>query len=224
MRLITSLLFTALILVTAFSSAFGQAGREVKGNGQDSSQARSTTQTTGTVSAANETPAPTDAQAKQPIWIYLVGGGRIQVDEVTESAEGMWYKRSNLSTFIDRARVERIERDGGTKPKAQPENIQVSSNWNISDAGKVENFFVAKFGRRLPLTAFGQSVMHTSWRLDHRNSMDVGLHPDSQEGRALIKYLRSEGIPFLAFRGAVPGAATGPHIHIGKPSHRLPAR
>jgi hypothetical protein len=34
------------------------------------------------------------------------------------------------------------------------------------------------------------------------------------EGRALIKFLRSEGIPFLAFRGPIPGVATGPHIHI----------
>jgi hypothetical protein len=51
--------------------------------------------------------------------------------------------------------------------------------------------------------------------------MDVGLHPDSSEGKSLIDYLRKSGIPFLAFRQAVPGAATGPHIHIGKPSNRL---
>jgi len=49
----------------------------------------------------------------------------------------------------------------------------------------------------------------------------VALHPDSAEGRALIGFLQARGIPFLAFRGAVPGVATGPHIHIGSPSHRL---
>jgi hypothetical protein len=56
---------------------------------------------------------------------------------------------------------------------------------------------------------------------DHRNSVDVGLHPDSAEGRALIAYLQNAGIPYLAFRGTIPGVATGPHIHIGSPSHRL---
>jgi hypothetical protein len=54
-----------------------------------------------------------------------------------------------------------------------------------------------------------------------RNSLDVAVHPDSAEGRALIAYLRGNGIPFLAFRSAVPGAATGAHIHIGYPSNRL---
>jgi hypothetical protein len=51
--------------------------------------------------------------------------------------------------------------------------------------------------------------------------MDVGVHPDSSEGQALVNYLRKSGIPFLAFRTAVPGSATGPHIHIGPPSGRL---
>jgi hypothetical protein len=35
-----------------------------------------------------------------------------------------------------------------------------------------------------------------------------------------MNYLSSQGIPFMAFRRAVPGSATGPHIHIGKPSQR----
>ena len=48
--------------------------------------------------------------------------------------------------------------------------------------------------------------------------MDVALHPDSNEGRSLLSYLRQGGIPFIAFRSAVPGAATGAHIHIGSPS------
>jgi hypothetical protein len=54
--------------------------------------------------------------------------------------------------------------------------------------------------------------------------MDVGLHPDSAEGRALVKYLREANIPFLTFRGAVPGVASGPHIHVGRPSPRLRTR
>ena len=43
---------------------------------------------------------------------------------------------------------------------------------------------------------------------------------ESLEGRALLDYLQRNGIPYLAFRSAIPGTATGPHIHIGRPSHR----
>jgi hypothetical protein len=57
-------------------------------------------------------------------------------------------------------------------------------------------------------------------RFDHRDAIDVALHPDSLEGRTLLGYLRHAGIPFMAFRNAVPGAATGAHIHIGRASPR----
>jgi hypothetical protein len=93
--------------------------------------------------------------------------------------------------------------------------------WSLSaGAGKVQNFFLQKFGRQLPISAFGQSAIHDRWGLDHRNAMDVGLNPDGPEGQALMAFLRSNGIPFTAFRYAIPGTATGPHIHIGRPSHR----
>ena len=45
-------------------------------------------------------------------------------------------------------------------------------------------------------------------------------NPDGAEGQALMEFLRASGIPFSAFRMAIPGTATGPHIHIGQPSHR----
>ncbi|HYG10036.1 MAG TPA: lytic transglycosylase domain-containing protein [Pyrinomonadaceae bacterium] len=51
------------------------------------------------------------AAPARPLWIYLVGGARFEVDEANESAEGVWYKRGNLSIFLDRARIERIERE-----------------------------------------------------------------------------------------------------------------
>ena len=47
----------------------------------------------------------------EPVWIYLVGGARVEVDEVTENPEGVWYKRGNLSIFIERSRIERIGRE-----------------------------------------------------------------------------------------------------------------
>ncbi len=91
----------------------------------------------------------------------------------------------------------------------------------FADAGKITNFFTARFGHALPVSAFGQTSVHDRLGFDHRNAMDVAVHPDSAQGIALLDYLRRAGIPFIAFRSAVPGSATGAHIHIGRPSHRL---
>lgn len=95
-----------------------------------------------------------------------------------------------------------------------------AGGWVLSNAGKIQNFFLQKFNRPLPVAVFGQGAIHDRWRLDHRNAMDISLNPDGAEGQALMDYLRTNGIPFSAFRGAIPGVATGPHIHIGLPSHR----
>jgi hypothetical protein len=95
-----------------------------------------------------------------------------------------------------------------------------AGGWTLSDAWKVQRFFLDSFKKQLPVAVFGQGAIHDRWRLDHRNSMDISLHPDGPEGQALMNFLRTNGIPFLAFRGAIPGTATGPHIHIGRPSHR----
>jgi hypothetical protein len=95
-----------------------------------------------------------------------------------------------------------------------------SGGWNLGEAYKIQRFFSDTFNKQLPVAVFGQGAIHERWRLDHRNAMDISLHPDGAEGRALLDYLQKNGIPFLAFRSAIPGTATGPHIHIGRPSHR----
>ncbi len=93
--------------------------------------------------------------------------------------------------------------------------------WSLREAPRLEEYFSQAFGRRLPVTALGQTATHSRLGFDHRDAMDVALHPDSRDGKALISHLRKTGIPFTAFRGAVTGASTGPHIHIGKPSGRM---
>jgi len=156
----------------------------------------------------------------------VLADGPLLVDEVTEEADGYWYKRGNMSKFLDRARVLRIEppKPPADEKTADDDVVEGTGKWKLSNASKVEEFFLAKFKKPLPLSAFGQSDLHTRWGWDHHNGMDVGLHPDSTEGRALIEFLRAESIPFLAFRGAVPGVATGPHIHIGNRSPRITGR
>ena len=95
-----------------------------------------------------------------------------------------------------------------------------TGGWNLGEAWKIQRFFSDTFNKQLPIAVFGQGAIHERWRLDHRNAIDIQLHPDGAEGRALLNFLQKNGIPYLAFRAAIPGTATGPHIHIGRPSHR----
>jgi len=95
-----------------------------------------------------------------------------------------------------------------------------TGGWAIWQTGKIQSFYQQKFGKPLPIAVLGQGLIHNEWRLDHHNALDVSLSPDSPEGQVLMSFLRVSGIPFSAFRQAIPGTATGPHIHIGKPSHR----
>jgi hypothetical protein len=96
-----------------------------------------------------------------------------------------------------------------------------AGSWSMGNLGGIQSFFYNQFGQSLPTSAVGQSATHNRLGYDHRNAVDVALHPDSAQGKVLINYLQNQGIPFLAFRAAVPGVATGPHIHIGNPSHRI---
>lgn len=63
---------------------------------------------------------------KEPIWIYLVGGARVEADEVTETDTGAWYKRGGLSIFLERARIERIERE---RPAMSEETASLNGSW-----------------------------------------------------------------------------------------------
>ena len=204
-----------LVLVAVSSIVVGQATR-VEPKDQDFSKEE--------LIQPREVSGSKEPESEPEIWLHLVGGRRMQVDEVFENATGIWFKLGNVSTFMDRTRVVRVERRSNIKQELSQETPRGSGRWSVSDSARVESFFLSKFGRALPLTALGQSDLHTRWGYDHRQGMDVGLHPESREGKALIQFLRSEEIPFLTFREAVPGVATGPHIHVGKPSRRLPVR
>jgi hypothetical protein len=88
----------------------------------------------------------------------------------------------------------------------------------------LERFFTERFQRALPVSALGQTAVHDRLGFDHRNALDVAVHPDSAEGKALIAWLRGQGVSFLAFRGPIAGEATGAHVHIGEPSPRRATR
>lgn len=59
-----------------------------------------------------ETPKPSlSGSIDQPVWIYLVGGARFEADSVMESAAGVWYRRGPMSVFVERSRIDHIERE-----------------------------------------------------------------------------------------------------------------
>jgi hypothetical protein len=107
--------------------------------------------------------------------------------------------------------------------QATPDVVQYRgvAAWTLAQIESLDAFFEARFGRPLPVSAVGQTAVHDRLGFDHRNAVDVAVHPDSVEGRALLDYLRVRRIPFLAFRGPVAGASTGAHVHVGAPSPRM---
>ena len=81
--------------------------------------------------------------------------------------------------------------------------------------------FERRFNKRIPVSAWGESMTHVELGFDHRGRIDVAVFPDSPEGLFIRSWLEKERIPYFAFRHAVLGRATGPHIHIGPGSLRL---
>jgi Zn-finger nucleic acid-binding protein len=97
------------------------------------------------VKAASEAPAVKtvgDAVPQvvevQTVWIYLVGGAKMEVDEASEGADGVWFKRGNISTFIEKARVDHVERE-----RVVPEEVAADGTpkkrrerrWSTGSAG-----------------------------------------------------------------------------------------
>jgi hypothetical protein len=83
--------------------------------------------------------------------------------------------------------------------------------------------FEKHFHKPLPVSARGATAIHRMMGYDHRGRVDVALSPDQAEGVWLREYLETLRVPYFAFRAAIRGKSTAPHIHIGPPSTRLRA-
>jgi hypothetical protein len=102
--------------------------------------------------SANSKPEPVVAKpateaALLAIWIYLDGGARMRVDEVTESPDGAWFKRGNVHRFLERERIVRIEREQPVVAAAGG-NAWRESGWTSGNAG-IDNLIkvnAARFG------------------------------------------------------------------------------
>ena len=102
--------------------------------------------------------------------------------------------------------------------------------WSEGDPGQwdadileIDAMYFEEFAEPLPISAAGSTDLHVSMGFDHTGRYDVAVHPDEIEGLLLMSVLEEWDIPYIAFRSAVPGQATGPHIHIGPPSLRIDA-
>jgi len=87
--------------------------------------------------------------------------------------------------------------------------------FSVSAFSRVQTEFERHFGKPLPVSAMGETAVHRALGFDHRGRVDIAIHPDQPEGRWLLEFLLENHIPYFAFRQAVPGKATGAHIHIG---------
>jgi len=81
--------------------------------------------------------------------------------------------------------------------------------------------FEKQFSEPFPVSAKGMTAVHRALGFDHTGRVDVALNPDSPEGIWLREYLDALAVPYYAFRTAIAGKATAPHIHIGPGSTRL---
>lgn len=96
-----------------------------------------------------------------------------------------------------------------------------TANFAPAKLASLSSQYQKKFGAPMPVSAVGETAVHRALGLDHRDRVDVALSPDSREGLWLRQFLERLKFPYLAFRSAVAGAATAPHIHIGPGSTRL---
>jgi hypothetical protein len=103
------------------------------------------------------------------------------------------------------------------------ERFDGASAFSDADLGVMEQAFLKQFGKPLPVSTRGESAVHRAMGFDHRGRFDVAVGPSQPEGVWARRYLTEKHVPFMAFWSAVPGRATGAHIHIGPPSsHRAP--
>ena len=78
-----------------------------------------------------------------PAWIHLKGGARVEADSAVESQAGVWYRRGSLSIFIDRVRIDHIERESDALAKS---NSPRERGWSTG-SGRLDTLIRSAGGR-----------------------------------------------------------------------------
>ncbi len=164
----------------------------------------------------------------------LVEEGAAPRLSITESIEALDQARRVVDLAESRARLVRlvaetaqVEADAesepawGTGPRPIIEKFTGTNVFVPGEFDTISLAYRAEFGAGIPVSARGATRFHRALGFDHRGRIDVALDPDQRQGVWLRQYLQKRGIPYYAFRAAVRGKASAPHIHIGPPSERL---
>lgn len=163
----------------------------------------------------------------------LLDAGILARSEFTSYQDELQARKQVLALAQNRAKLlddlkqmaeteQRFERAAQT-PALKDVMIRYDGNglFTLNDLPTISREFEKRFHHPLPISAIGQTQVHQAMGLDHRNRVDVALNPDMAEGIWLRQLLERLHVPYLAFRSAIAGAATAPHIHIGTGSTRL---
>jgi len=149
--------------------------------------------------------------------------------EELDTARKEWDLAESRARFVkqmaDEARAEEaLETSLNQSPEDAPalaDRYDGDGTFSMGTFSRVELEFAKHFGKPLPVSAMGDTALHRSLGFDHRGRVDVAINPDQPEGHWLLEFLVQNHIPYFAFRHAVPGKATGAHIHIGPMSTRF---
>ena len=141
---------------------------------------------------------------------------------VLELAENRAKLLRDLHAMAENERqLERAAQAGLPTLQNSMTRFEGNGHFTLDDLPTISGEFRKHFNHDLPVSALGQTLLHQSMQLDHRNRVDVALNPQTPEGMWLCQLLQQLRVPYIAFRNAVAGAATAPHIHIGLESTRL---
>jgi hypothetical protein len=146
--------------------------------------------------------------------------------ELDRRAQALDQAKSRAALLMQMVEIARAENTpsadapltGIWKPKEFVDGDHLLADEDIRD---ITLAFEKHFHEPLPVSARGMTEVHRLLGFDHTGRVDVAVTPDSPEGVWLRKYLESKSIPYYAFRVAIPGKATGAHIHMGPGSTRL---
>jgi len=116
--------------------------------------------------------------------------------------------------------LERLLIYGPSTMPGLAERYEGGNSFTEADLEEMNQEFFKIFGQPLPVSARGNGAVHRAMGFDHTGRFDLALSPSQPEGVWARHYLTGKHVTYFAFRSAVPGKATGAHIHIGPASKR----
>ena len=144
------------------------------------------------------------------------------LDDLNKTLELALSREQFLRELADMARAEQSwERIESADSRPLSERFDGTGAFQPAQWKRVLLAFESSFGKPIPVSAHGETAVHRALGFDHRGRIDVAVNPDAPEGVWLRDFLTKEKIPFFAFRAAIAGKSTAPHLHIGPPSLRL---